>query len=332
VRERALQYLACPGCGGDFRLGIDRAEGDHVITGWLRCESCSTRYAIRGGVPRFAPEPGQVESRTAQAFGYEWLRYPELGARYRQQFLDWIRPVDAGFFRDRVVLEGGCGKGRHSRLAGEFGARDVVALDLSDAVDAAFANTRDMPNVHIVQGNMNLPPVKRAFDYAFSVGVLHHLPDPERGFHALVSRLKPGGSISAWVYGREGNGWIVHVVSPLREHVTSRLPHALLEPIATLLTVPLFLATRLLYAKLHGRASVRLPYGDYLAYIAPFPFREQRHIVFDHLVAPVAFYLRRDEFAGWFLRAGLEGVRIEHHNSNSWRGFASVPAAIAALR
>jgi SAM-dependent methyltransferase/uncharacterized protein YbaR (Trm112 family) len=332
VRERALEYLACPACGGDLRFHVERRDGDHIIEGRLTCAACPGRYGISRGIPRFVAGVGAVESATAAAFGYEWLRFAELGERYRQQFLDWIRPVTAEFFQGKVVLEGGCGKGRHSRLAGEFGARDVVAIDLSEAVEVAFANTRDLPNVHIVQADLNRPPVKRIFDYAFSVGVLHHLPDPERGFHALVSRLRPGGAISAWVYGREGNGWIVHLVSPMREHITSRMPRALLEVLATATAIPLFLATRLLYGPLGGRLlGVKLPYGEYLRYIAPFPFREQRHIVFDHLVAPVAFYLRRDEFAGWFMRAALEEVRIEHHNANSWRGFASVPAVVAAV-
>jgi hypothetical protein len=50
--------------------------------------------------------------------------------------------------------------------------------------------------------------------------------------------------------------------------------------------------------------------------------------VHDHLIAPIAFYLRQDEFAAWFERAGLDGVRIEHHNGNSWRGFAQMPKPI----
>lgn len=333
MRERALAYLACPSCGGDLRLEVADRTDDHIEAGRLTCSSCDQSYQIRAGVPRFASDVTEVQARTAQAFGYEWTRYSELAGRYRQQFLDWIRPVGPEFFRGKAVLEGGCGKGRHTRLAGEFGARDVIAIDLSHAVDAAYANTRDMPNVHIVQGDLNSPPVKRVFDYAFSVGVLHHLPDPRCGFHALVSRLGPGGAISAWVYGREGNGWIVHLVSPLRERVTSHLPHMLLDALAGVITVPLFAATRLIYGptggKLFGR---RLPYGPYLSYIACFPFREQRSIVFDHLVAPVAFYLRRDEFAEWYAQAGLEEVRIEHHNANSWRGFGCVPVAVGAAR
>jgi SAM-dependent methyltransferase len=193
-------------------------------------------------------------------------------------------------------------------------------------VDAAFANTRDLPNVHIVQADLKRPPVRQAFDYAFSVGVLHHLPQPEEGFRALVGRLRPGGSISAWVYGRENNGWIVHIVSPVRERLTSRMPHGLLDGLSAIATVPLFAATRLLYGPTGGKVlGRRLPYGEYLSYIASFPFREQRSIVFDHLVAPVAYYISEDEFAGWFERAGLEQVRIAPHNANSWRGHANAP-------
>jgi SAM-dependent methyltransferase len=326
MRERLLDYLACPACGGDLAPSGQEYDGDHIMSGVLTCIPCGAAYAIRGGVPRMATEVNHVEERTANAFGYEWNVYSELAERYRKQFLDWIAPVDAAFFRDKVVLEGGCGKGRHTALAAQFGARDIVAVDLGNAVDAAFANTRAMPNAHIVQGDLKRPPFKRVFDYAFSVGVLHHLPEPEEGFRALVSRVRPGGNVSAWIYGREGNGWIVHVVSPIREKITSRLPHALLDALSALITVPLFLATRLLYAPAKGRvAGVTLPYAKYLCYIAPFPYREQRSIVFDHLVAPVAYYIPREHFQQWFERAGIEGARIEHHNGNSWRGFAQIP-------
>lgn len=326
MKERLLAYLACPECRGDLALEAVRRSGQDVMEGSLTCTTCHKVFMVRHGVPRFATEVPNAEQRTAEAFGYEWTRYSELAERYQKQFLDWLRPVTPEFFHGKAVLEGGCGKGRHTVLAAEFGARDVVSLDLSDAVDAAFANTRHLPNVHIVQADLNAPPVRVVFDYAFSIGVLHHLEDPERGFRALVSRLRPGGAMSAWVYGREGNGWIVHGVTPVREHVTSHLPHAVLDFLAAGLTVPLYLANKLVYGPAKGRLFGRtLPYGEYLSYIAPFPFREQRSIVFDHLVAPVAFYLRREEFEAWFARAGLQEVRIEHHNANSWRGFAQVP-------
>ncbi len=331
MKPALLPYLACPHCGGDLALERRELEGDEVIQGSLRCGGCHAVYRIRGGVPRFvATFEDEHKARTAEAFGWQWNRFSELAARYRRQFLDWIRPVDPAFFRGKSVLEAGCGMGRHTVLAAEFGARAVVGLDLSDAVEPAWRNTRHLPNAHIVQGDILRPPLKRAFDYAFSVGVLHHLGDPEAGFQALVSRVCPGGHVSAWVYGREGNGWIVRVVNPLRKTVTSRLPRRMLVGVAAVATVPLWAATKLVYGPSRGHIGRRpLPYGPYLSYIADFPFHEQRTIVFDHLVPPVAFYLRREEFAAWFERAGLEEVLIQRHNANSWRGFARIPAEIA---
>ena len=104
--------------------------------------------------------------------------------------LGWLAPVEEDFFKDKVVLEGGCGKGRHTLLAARWGARDVVSVDLSDAVESAFAATSGSENMHIVQADLFHLPLNRAFDYAFSIGVLHHLPDPYAGFKSLASKIK----------------------------------------------------------------------------------------------------------------------------------------------
>jgi len=171
-------------------------------------------------------------------------------------------------------------------------------------------------------------PLKRRFDYAFSVGVLHHLPDPRGGFDSLVKHVKPGGAISAWVYGRENNGWIVHVVNPLREHLTSKMPTRLLYFTSYIPAIILYAALKLVYAPLAQTGLKRfLFYADYLSYIARFPFVEIHSIVHDHLTAPVAFYIQREEFARWFNVNEIERSEIHWHNSNSWRGLARLSAS-----
>ncbi|HEY6121463.1 MAG TPA: hypothetical protein VIV66_16000, partial [Pyrinomonadaceae bacterium] len=52
--------------------------------------------------------------------------------------------------------------------------------------------------------------------------------------------------------------------------------------------------------------------------------REQHSIVFDHLVAPTAFYISRDEFDHWWNDLGADKVVIGWHHKNSWRGFGKV--------
>jgi len=59
----------------------------------------------------------------------------------------------------------------------------VVAADLSRATDAAYANTRYRSNVHVVQADMHHLPFRTDpddFDFVFSIGVVHHLPDRRR--------------------------------------------------------------------------------------------------------------------------------------------------------
>ena len=323
MKESLLQYLACPACGGDLSLRTTARDGREITAGELNCGNCRTNYAVRGGVPRFADAVSAEQQATAENFGAQWLVFDHVEPHHEQQFRDWIAPVTPDFVRGKAVLEGGCGKGRHTRLVAEWGARDVIGVDLSVAVEAAYRNTRDLPNAHIIQADIYRLPLKPMFDYAFSVGVLHHLPDPRAGFAALVKRLRAGGAISAWVYGRENNGWIVNFVNPLRERITSRLPARVLYYLSYLPTALLYLPLKLVYAPLADtRWRRRLFYEAYLGYIARFPFREIHNIVHDHLTAPVAFYLSRAEFAAWF--AAVERAEIHWHNRNSWRGFAFV--------
>jgi len=328
MKERLLQYLACPACAGEIELKeIREREGAEVLEGALACAACARRFAVRGGVPRFVEqsEIASDKAATAENFGWQWQHFTQKDGRYAEQFLGWIAPVTPEFFAGKVVLEGGCGKGRHTRLAAEWGARDVVGIDLSDAVETAFAATRKLENAHIIQADIYQLPLKRAFDYTFSVGVLHHLPEPRAGFIALSRKVKAGGHLSAWVYGAENNEWLTRWVSPLREKLTSRISRRSLLHLSKLPAALVFAATKCVYGPLNrnprGAALAdRLFYNNYLNAISHFGWREQHTIVFDHLVAPTAFYIPRAEFAEWWQEIGASDVTITWHNRNSWRG------------
>ncbi|HEX8708509.1 MAG TPA: methyltransferase domain-containing protein [Pyrinomonadaceae bacterium] len=331
MKQRLLNYLVCPSCGGEIRLlSTAKSEAGEILEGDLDCGSCARRFPIVRGVPRFA-DLSTVEAEkaaTAASFGWEWQHFTEKDERYAEQFLGWIAPVEPGFFRDKLVLEGGCGKGRHTQLAAGWGAREIIGVDLSAAVETAYAATRELENAHVVQADIYHLPFRRIFDYAFSVGVLHHLPDPREGFLSLASKVRAGGHLSAWVYGAENNTWITRWVNPLRR-VTSRMDQRALLHLSKLPTAAVYAATKLVYGPLNrgprGAALARrLFYNDYLNAISGFGWREQHLIVFDHLVAPTAFYISREEFEEWWREVGASEVVIGWHNSNSWRGFGQL--------
>ncbi len=329
-----LTLLACRSCGGSFEVCSGRSDGDEIVSGELTCRGCGASFPVVRGIPRFLPASLTEEQRaTADAFGYEWTNYSELTDADKREFLGWIHPLGPSDFEGRVVLDGGCGKGRHIFLAAQFGAREVVGIDLSSAVESAYANTRSLPNVHVVQADIHNLPFAKPFDLAYSIGVLHHLPVPKQGFLALAGHVMPGGRVAAWVYGKEGNLWIEKLVDPVRKNVTSKVPRVVTRCMAFLPAVVLYAALKLLYRPAKTRAWLKrmLPYSDYLCSISEYSFAENFWNVFDQLVAPTAFYHSREEIVDWFATGGLEDVAISQHNSNSWRGNGLAAAGVEAV-
>ena len=330
MKRRLLEYLVCPSCATQLELTeVSATEGQEIMQAQLRCETCAGSYPVERGVPRFVvKELESDKAATAKSFGWQWQHFTHTDERYAEQFLGWIAPAQPDFFQNKIVLEGGCGKGRHTELAARWGARDVVGVDLSGAVETAFTATRYLENAHVVQADLYRLPFARIFDYAFSVGVLHHLPDPKAGFRSLASRVKPGGYVSAWVYGAENNGWITRFVDPVRK-VTSSMDQRMLLQISKVPAALVYVATKTVYGPLNSssggaRLAGHLFYNDYLKAISKFGWREQHTIVFDHLVAPTSHYIAREEFADWWREVNAKELEIGWHNKNSWRGFGRI--------
>jgi len=327
MKERLLEYLACPACQGPLKIENAVWERDEIREGKLICGGCAAAYPIRDFVPRFVEKKLiEQEERTRSAWGFQWNIFDELHDSYREQFLDWIYPVRKNFFRDKVVVDAGCGMGRFTMLAAEFGAREVIGFDLSRAVDAAARLGAGIPNLHIIQADIYSLPLKQEIDFIYSIGVIHHLPNPYEGFSKLCRLLKPGGAIHVWVYGYENNEFIVKYLNPLREKLTSRLPYRLLYFLTFFLTLPLHFILKTVYlpssrCRIMSFLKPMLPYRDYLSWLSRYSFRHNHHVIFDHLVAPIAHYIPRAEIESWYQKEGLKKIRITPRNNNSWRGF-----------
>jgi SAM-dependent methyltransferase len=331
MRASLVPDLVCPLSRDSLRLEPD--DSADVATGRLDCmgDSCRHTWEIRDGIPRLVPPdlvPQQLD--TASAFGWQWQHFAEFHPEFEEQFLDWLEPIDRESFAGKRILDAGCGTGRHAYLAARFGASEVVALDLSGAVDAARDNLAEIDNVHVVQGDLLRLPFHIAaegggFDLIYSIGVLHHLPDPYAGFRSLLPYLRPGGVIAVWLYGYENNGFVRHVVEPLRK-VTTRMSRPSLRAVAWPLGVAFDAAAKGVYRPLRStRLGKALPLNEYMTSVADYSFRQNYGIVFDQLSAPTAAYIEKEEIEDWFAGSGLTDVRISHRHGNSWRGSGRAP-------
>ena len=361
MRTRLLQLLRCPICVVPVDLEIFACNGDEIVEGVLRCQKCGAPYPIIEHIPRMLPDdlagemralnrdffdryPGLLprakatdggsEStralrRTFRSFSFQWNTFGDMYGFWEENFLDYVHPLTPEFFAGKLGCDAGCGFGRHLNYAARYGA-EMVGLDLSEAVLAAYRNNRDNRYAHVVQGDIYRPPFARGtFDFIYSIGVLHHLPDPERAFCSLAPYVKPAGTLFAWIYGpRHG---VSEAVTRVLRRATTRMDYRLLYALCTAIAGVLRLVSHYPYrvlSRVPGLSGLaqRLPLHDHHRY----PFKVVVADAFDRLSVPLVRYYTDEDLRGWLDAAGLVDGQVvrRFRNNESWRVLGRAPSSI----
>jgi SAM-dependent methyltransferase/uncharacterized protein YbaR (Trm112 family) len=328
------EILTCPVCVvSDFLVHQESVDGPHIMEGELSCKTCDRAYPIRAGVPRMLPDsllgiieddlgpPAQLDTDSAStdtmhSFGYQWNTFSDVYSQWKDDFFDFISPVDDTYFAGKSGLDVGCGMGRYTRVVGELGT-EIIGMDLSNAVEAAFVNTRHLPNVHIVQGDIHLPPFRPAsFDFVYSLGVLHHLPEPRRGFDGMRQLTRAGGGIILWVYSDTK-----HPIYTFMRKFTLRLSFRVLR--ATCLTIAVMLWLAFILPNKLARAIGLDSFADRIKFqrYARFPFRALHTDLFDEFSAPIIHGHNEPEIRDWFQSSDCSDIVISPTGKHGWRAF-----------
>ena len=115
------------------------------------------------------------------------------------------------------ILDAGCGTGVSTDYLCHLNpGASVLAVDISGGtLEVARERTRrsgadgQVQELRIEQRSLLDLEGEGPFDYINSVGVLHHLREPEAGLRALAQRLAPGGVMHLFLYA-DGGRWEVH--------------------------------------------------------------------------------------------------------------------------
>jgi SAM-dependent methyltransferase len=247
---------------------------------------------------------------SAERFGYQWQRYHQLHATQEEQFRRWLPFLTAADWRGLRFVDAGCGMGRNSVWPMRDGAAGGLACDVDERTLGAARRTLDgFPGLELRRLSIyDLPGAGiEPVDVAFSIGVIHHLEDPEAAVRALAAVTRPGGRVCIWVYGFEGNEWIERWVSPLRRRVLCRLPMPALHLLSAPLATGVWLVTRS-----PGQRSA------YLTLLRQLGYGQIRNIVLDQLLPRIARYYRRDQVEALLAQAGLVELELRQVNGNSW--------------
>ena len=259
-----------------------------------------------------------VDDNVARGFGKEWSTFRQgeenLSRSQRQTIFEnyfrifpWnLLPPDGG-----VGIDVGCGTGRWSLMV----APRVAHLHLLDVSPEALAVARDnLKGAQNVSFHANsvaeIPLPGGSLDFAFSLGVLHHVPDTQRAIRAIAEKLKPGAPFLIYLYYAFDNRppWYraLWAISNGVRVVVSRLPHpmrkAISETIAALVYWPLARLAALL-ARL-GIRQQSLP----LSWYSDKSFYVMRTDAYDRLCTRLERRFSKTQIKHMLADAGFENI------------------------
>jgi len=351
MRERFISLFSDPLNGSSVTLNAFKKDGEHVVDGVLESNSnwypiidgiprflvgelrqnmlqekltffhtyrerltASAEAEWQGAIDAINDLDAFIahQKKTGESFAYEWKYIYRENDYEQQNFLHFLSPfVKEADLTGKRTLDIGCGSGRFTKWAALSGAEMAIGSDLGESVAVAYEMTKELPNACIIQADIYAMPFHGAFDFAYSIGVLHHLPEPKQGFLALPKVLKQGGRFLIWVYNRRDNARALYFYEPLRAALR-HLPKPILYKLC-------YLPGAMVHGiNLFGRWIADIGFPDLekklpFNYYRHFPFNMKLNDAFDVLATPKSNYYFVEEIENWFREARLREIKSFEH-------------------
>jgi ubiquinone/menaquinone biosynthesis C-methylase UbiE len=269
------------------------------------------------------PRPN-ADHQVIDDFGAEWSRFDQhaLDEDERQRLFDayfnvfpW-QDLPAG----AVGMDIGCGSGRWAKSVAPRVGRLMAVDPAASALAVARRNLADHANVsfHNV-GVDELPVPDASLDFAYSLGVLHHVPDTAEAVASVARKLKPGAPFLVYLYYALDNrpAWfrgLWQASNAVRRAISAAprpLKHLACEAIAAGVYWPLARGARL--AERLGADVRNYPLSVYRS----LSYYTMRTDALDRFGTRLEQRFSRAQISAMLERAGFVGVRF-HEGEPYW--------------
>jgi ubiquinone/menaquinone biosynthesis C-methylase UbiE len=214
-----------------------------------------------------------IDEEVVRSFGDEWTKFHDFSDEtindIAQEYFDLLN--NGIINKNTYAIDIGCGTGRWTKyLSQRVGF--IEAIDPSNAIFAADKLLGNIGNVRLTKASTeSIPFDDDTFDFAMSVGVLHHIPDTQEAMKDCVKKVKPGGYFYCYIYHNlETRGsWFKFLfgLSDIIRKVVCRLPAGIKRVICDFLAIviymPLILWVRLLVFLGLRKLATKMPLSAY---------------------------------------------------------------------
>ena len=265
-----------------------------------------------------AKESENIDWETVESFGNEWEKFSHFNKQEIEDIgNEYFDIVDETMLnKNTVALDMGCGTGRWTKYVASK-AKFVEAIDPSKAVVSAVKLLEDRDNVRITQADVsNIPFPDESFDFVFSLGVLHHIPDTKDAMKKTVAKVKPGGHFLVYLYydldNKASYFRLIYGISNFIRRGICILPNGLKRFICDILAI-LFYAPMVLLSK-----AVNAIFGaKWLAYIPLSWYHNKswkviRNDALDRFGTPLEQRFKKEEIKQMMMDCGLTDIKFSN--------------------
>jgi len=283
-------------------------------------EPLSVIKAKNKSIAIFSTEGDNIDEGVVNAFGEEWLKFQHYSDEdiYSLAIMYFDILTDDIINKDTYALDIGCGTGRWTKfLSNRIGF--IEAVDPSNAVLAADYLLADTDNVRITKAAVETIPFDDGtFDFAMSIGVLHHIPDTQQAMKDCVKKIKKGGHFYCYLYYNLDNKGIVFktlfFISDLFRKIVSRMPAGLkrfsCDVMAVFFYMPFVLTARLLNRMGLKKLAKKIPLSDY----ANKSFFIIRNDTLDRFGTKLEQRFSKKQIEEMMLNSGLTNIKFGEHS------------------
>jgi ubiquinone/menaquinone biosynthesis C-methylase UbiE len=240
---------------------------------------------------------------------YQWKNYEQTGEFL---FKDWIHPTKLDDFKDKTVLDCGCGSGDHLLLVSQY-SKECAGIDLNTK---EIATKKFKNKIKFYEGDLAKIKIPEKYDFVYSVGVLQHTENPDKSFENIKKFVKNNGKLIIWVYSKEGNFLNWAILEPLKKRIFLKMPKKTLK-----ITGEIF--TALMYIPIYSIYLIPLfkflPYYEYFQNWRKLSFKRNYLNIFDKLNAPTTNFITKKQVDNWFKKNEFKNIFIDHYKKVSWR-------------
>ncbi len=245
-------------------------------------------------------------------FGDQFNRHQDISGTWGsgKMLEQSVYPFNLKKIKNKAICEVGSGSGRFLKNFIYFKPKSITAIDPATSIEIAKKNNTG-ENINYLQIDSTKMEINNQFDYVFSIGVIHHIPEAELAVKNIYNSLKNNGEFIMWVYGYENNEIYVFIFNNLRK-ILSRLPDLIVEMFSFVFTIASYIYIFLC-------RFLNLPLKKYfLNVFNQFSFRHKFYVIFDQLNPKYSKYYKKQEVIKLIEGAKFKILEIHHRDEYSW--------------